>query len=74
MNQNQLNPLVLDTHIDIRWPETPDWLPHTFSATVSARAAPAQRHSIVRESNKQRHFFIRQSLLTHQLFETGGRF
>jgi membrane dipeptidase len=26
---NQLNPLVLDTHIDIRWPETPDWLSDT---------------------------------------------
>ncbi|WP_421992757.1 hypothetical protein [Roseococcus sp.] len=26
---NQLNPLVLDTHIDIRWPETPDWLSET---------------------------------------------
>lgn len=27
MNTN--NPLILDTHIDIRWPEPPDWLSHT---------------------------------------------
>lgn len=24
-----MNPLVIDTHIDIRWPETPDWLGET---------------------------------------------
>ena len=24
-----MTPLVLDTHIDIRWPETPDWLSET---------------------------------------------
>jgi len=24
-----MNPLILDTHIDIRWPETPDWLTET---------------------------------------------
>lgn len=24
-----MNPLILDTHIDIRWPETPDWLSET---------------------------------------------
>lgn len=24
-----MNPLVIDTHIDIRWPETPDWLSET---------------------------------------------
>ncbi len=24
-----MNPLILDTHIDIRWPEPPDWTTHT---------------------------------------------
>ena len=24
-----MNPMVIDTHIDIRWPETPDWLSET---------------------------------------------